>query len=256
MNVPELARCGRPAEAVRAGTAPSPRGLAAPVEKVIAVAMLLLTAPLMGVVAALIRFDSPGPVIFRQLRIGQGRRKGDRRAPAIPRTGDGAERRRGERRQDDLCGPPFRFYKFRTMRVDARRDFPQLYAQEVSEQVLSRLYLQVPDDPRVTRIGRFLRRTSLDELPNFYNVLRGDMGLVGPRPEMVEMAKYYHGEQRLKFTVKPGITGKAQVNGRGLLNFQDTVSLDVEYVRERSLANDLRLLVRTAVVMVKGTGAF
>ena len=257
MSVPELASRARPAEAVDARAGRSPQGIMAPVEKAVAVLMLLLTAPLLAVVAALIRLDSPGPAVFRQRRIGQDRRlKGDRRVRVIPPTGDGSERRNGDRRQNDLRGRPFLFYKFRTMRQDARKDFPQLYAREVSKDVLSRVYLQVPDDPRVTRIGRFLRRTSLDELPNFYNVLKGDMGLVGPRPEMVEMATYYHGEQRLKFTVMPGITGKAQVSGRGLLNFQDTVSLDVEYVRERSLANDIRLLVRTVVVILKGTGAF
>lgn len=257
MNVPEIASRAQPARAADGQAGRPPGGFIGPVDKAIAVLMLLLTAPLMAVIAVLIRLDSPGPAIFRQQRIGQDRRRlGDRRVRAIPRTDDGAERRHAVRRRNDLRGRPFLFYKFRTMRQDARTDVPPLHAWEVDEDALSRVYLQVADDPRVTRIGRFLRRTSLDELPNFFNILKGDMALVGPRPEMVEMAKFYEAEQRLKFTVKPGITGKAQVSGRGLLNFQDTVALDLKYVRERSPASDIRLLARTAVVILKGTGAF
>jgi lipopolysaccharide/colanic/teichoic acid biosynthesis glycosyltransferase len=233
-----------------------PTALPVWVDKSVALVALLILAPVMLATAIVIRLDSPGPAVFRQLRIGVDRRQGDRRRPGRVADRNGHERRQGERRRNDLRGRPFVFYKFRTMRSDARERFPELYEFEVSQEGLSRLYLQMPDDPRVSRWGRFLRRTSLDELPNFVNVLKGDMALVGPRPEMVEMAKYYDGAQRLKFRVKPGITGRAQVSGRGLLNFPDTVAQDLAYIRERSVATDLKLLLRTVVAMVNGSGAF
>ncbi|HEY7521660.1 MAG TPA: sugar transferase [Methylomirabilota bacterium] len=252
----------RPANAPAASigdrvSAAAARGLPVWVDKLVALGALVVLSPVMLVTAVVIRLDSPGPAIFRQLRIGQDRRGGgDRRRGATTDHRNGTERRRGDRRRTDLRGRPFLFYKFRTMRADGRKKFPELYEFEVSEEGLSRLYLQMPEDPRVSRCGKFLRRTSLDELPNFVNVLKGDMALVGPRPEMVEMAKYYHGPQRLKFAVRPGLTGRAQVSGRGLLNFPDTVAHDLAYVRERSVATDLKLVLKTFVAMVKGSGAF
>lgn len=229
------------------------RGLPAVLDKAVAACALVLLAPLMAIVAVAIRLDSPGPIIFRQIRLGQDRRQGRDRRGSADRSADG----RGEpRRTTDLPGRPFVFYKFRTMRHDARRAYPELYEFELSPEALSSLYLQTPNDPRVTRLGRFLRRTSLDELPNFIHVLTGDMALVGPRPEMVEMGKHYQGWQRLKFRVKPGITGRAQVTGRGLLSFHETVVHDIAYVRERSRLTDLRLLARTVWISVRGLGAF
>jgi lipopolysaccharide/colanic/teichoic acid biosynthesis glycosyltransferase len=114
---------------------------------------------------------------------------------------------------------------------------------------------KLADDPRLTRVGWWLRRASLDELPNFINVLKGDMSLVGPRPDIPEMLRYYKDWQKIKFLTKPGITGYAQTNGRGLLSFQRTLQEDVLYVLERSFPNDLRVLVKTVWVTMKRIGA-
>jgi lipopolysaccharide/colanic/teichoic acid biosynthesis glycosyltransferase len=115
---------------------------------------------------------------------------------------------------------------------------------------------KILDDPRLTRVGRWLRKTSLDELPNFINVLKGEMSLVGPRPDIPEMLRYYKDWQQIKFQVKPGITGYAQISGRGLLTFQETLQHDVQYVVERSLVNDLRILWKTLWVTLRRAGAF
>ena len=148
------------------------------------------------------------------------------------------------------------FYKFRTMYVDARERFPELYRYDYNDAQIRTLYFKIADDPRLTPLGRWLRRTTLDELPNFFNVVLGDMSLVGPRPEIPEMVKYYQGWQRLKFSVKPGITGLAQVNGRGLLTFQDTVQTDVQYVRTRSAWTNLKILLKSVKVTVLRIGAY
>jgi lipopolysaccharide/colanic/teichoic acid biosynthesis glycosyltransferase len=155
-----------------------------------------------------------------------------------------------------MAGQPFTFFKFRTMHVDARARFPELYAYRYSEEEIRTLKFKLIDDPRLTRFGRWVRRTSIDELPNFLNVLRGDMTLVGPRPEIPEMSRYYTAAQRLKFSVPAGITGPAQVNGRGQLSFQETVAFDLDYVRNRSLRGDLRLLWQTAKAVICGHGAY
>lgn len=238
-------RDSRDTEELSAAARSIGRGLPGWVDRTLAAMALVVATPIMAAIAILIRLDSPGPVIFRQWRLAQDRRTGHGRTAS------------GERRtRSDLPGRPFLFYKFRTMRYDARTLYPELYAFEVSEEGFSSFYLQMPNDPRVTRLGRFLRRTSLDELPNLVNVLKRDMALVGPRPELVEMGVYYRGLQRLKFRVKPGVTGMAQVMGRGDLSFADTVALDVEYVRKRSLLLDLKLLAKTLVETVRGSGAF
>jgi lipopolysaccharide/colanic/teichoic acid biosynthesis glycosyltransferase len=150
----------------------------------------------------------------------------------------------------------FRFWKFRTMYVDARERFPELYRYEYTPAEVESLVFKLADDPRLTRVGWWLRRASLDELPNFINVLKGDMSLVGPRPDIPEMLRYYKDWQKTKFLVKPGITGYAQTNGRGLLSFQRTLREDVQYVLERSFLNDLRVFVKTVWVTVKRIGAF
>jgi len=112
------------------------------------------------------------------------------------------------------------------------------------------------NDPRVTPQGRWLRRLSVDELPNFWNVLTGDMALVGPRPEIPEMLPYYKGEMLEKFLVRPGVTGLAQISGRGRLGFYETVDLDVSYVRNRSFLLDLRIMARTVALIILRDGAF
>ncbi len=186
---------------------------------------LVVSAPVLVVVAVLIRLDSPGPIIFRQIRVGEG-------------------------------GRLFAFYKFRTMWMDARERFPELYAYDYSEHEIRTMFFKVVHDPRLTRVGRRLRKTSIDELPNLINVIRGDMTLVGPRPEIPEMMRYYTPEQLEKFSVKPGLTGLAQVNGRAVLRFQETIAADLEYVKRRSLRLDMWILWRTLVVVVKRVGAF
>lgn len=191
----------------------------------IAAVVLVLTAPIMAVLATLIRLDTPGRALFLQKRLG-------------------------------LNGKPFTFVKFRTLFADARQRFPELYAYQYSPEQLQTLCFKVEKDPRVTRQGRWMRSSTLDELPNFWNVLTGDMTLIGPRPEIPEMLPYYHGEMLDKFTVRPGITGMAQISGRGRLGFYETVRLDVEYVRRRSWILDLKILAQTIYRVVMRDGAF
>jgi lipopolysaccharide/colanic/teichoic acid biosynthesis glycosyltransferase len=194
-------------------------------EVVVASIAIVLTLPAMLLIALLIRLDSPGPVLFFQTRIGKG-------------------------------GRPFKFVKFRTLYADARQRFPELYAYQYSLEQLQDLKFKVDEDPRVTRRGALLRRTSLDELPNFWNVLTGDMALVGPRPEIPEMMPYYRDEMLLKFSVRPGVTGPAQVSGRGRLTFYDTVHHDLDYVAHRSFKRDLKIIFTTIRKVVTQDGAF
>jgi lipopolysaccharide/colanic/teichoic acid biosynthesis glycosyltransferase len=194
-------------------------------EITVAALALLLSAPLILVIWAITRLGSPGPGFFFQTRVGADRR-------------------------------PFTFVKFRTLYADARQRFPELYAYDYSDEELPKLRFKVENDPRVTPLGSWLRRTSLDELPNFWNVIKGDMALVGPRPEIVEMLPYYKGEMLLKFSVRPGITGLAQTSGRGRLGFLETVAYDVEYARSRSFVMDLRIILKTVWMVVTRDGAF
>jgi lipopolysaccharide/colanic/teichoic acid biosynthesis glycosyltransferase len=188
-------------------------------------AALAVSLPLIVVLAILIRLDSPGPAIFRQPRVGQG-------------------------------GRVFTFLKFRTMYVDARERFPELYAYQYTDEEWRALFYKLPDDPRLTPFGRRLRITTLDELPNLFNVVRGDMSLVGPRPELPEYVRYYSAEQMQKFLVPSGVTGLAQVSGRGWLPVQEQIAADVEYVRRRSPLFDLRILLRTIKMVILRVGAF
>jgi len=186
---------------------------------------LFLFMPVMIAIGAIIRRGTPGPSLFFQRRVG-------------------------------LDGKPFTFVKFRTLYTDARETFPELYAYKYTDQELPQLKFKTDGDPRVTPQGRWLRRTSLDELPNFWNVLTGDMALVGPRPEIPEMLPYYQGEMLRKFSVRPGITGLSQISGRGRLRFYETVAYDLEYVRRRSFLYDLKIILRTLRLIVSRDGAF
>jgi lipopolysaccharide/colanic/teichoic acid biosynthesis glycosyltransferase len=227
---------------------------------------LVVLSPLMLLVAILVRLDSPGPILFRQVRIGQNRRRASRaRAP--------------EQRLHELFGRPFTLYKFRTMYFDAAERFPELYRYSYSPEELRTIPIKIlvgkksdakgvlgdesrlrasllGSDPRVTALGRWLRRTSLDELPNLLNVFLGDMHLVGPRPDIASNIAYYRPEELRILDVKPGITGVAQVRGRGLLTFEQTNACDLAYVEERSLALDLRILLQTIPVLLKREGAY
>lgn len=186
---------------------------------------LLITLPIMLLLAIIIKLDSPGPAIFRQLRVGKD-------------------------------GRLFTFYKFRTMYVDARERFPDLYAYIYGEEEIQTMYFKLPEDPRLTRFGRQLRKTSLDELPNLINVLIGDMTLVGPRPEIPEMLKYYDDAQLMKFSLIPGITGLAQSGGRGILTFQEGIQEDLEYCKHRSLWFDIGICLTTIKCVALRIGAF
>jgi lipopolysaccharide/colanic/teichoic acid biosynthesis glycosyltransferase/pyruvate-formate lyase-activating enzyme len=218
------------------------------IEVGIAAAILILSLPVMAVIALLIRLDSRGPVIFRQTRIGRNQRGNGDSAPEGSAT--------HERRRSDLGGKPFTFYKFRTMLVDAQKRHPELYRYEYGPKELGTLCFKLKKDPRLTRFGRRLRKTTLDELPNLVNVIKGDMSLVGPRPDIPEMIRYYKQWQRKKFEVKPGVTGLAQVSGRGLLSIQETLRYDVKYVKTKCLRTDLKILARTVKATILRIGAF
>ncbi|HTR97340.1 MAG TPA: sugar transferase [Candidatus Acidoferrales bacterium] len=190
-------------------------------DRVLAAIGLMLVSPVLLAIAIAVRLDSPGPAFFRQTRIGRG-------------------------------GRPFTFWKFRGMYVDARERFPELYDYRYSGEQVRELRFHPPADPRVTRVGRFIRRTSLDELPNLVNVVRGDMSLVGPRPEIPELMPYYGPAARVVLSVRPGITSLAKLLGRDHYSFRETLELDVRYVRARSLRLDLGVLLGTVWMVLTG----
>jgi len=185
---------------------------------VFCIAILLPVAVVAAICAVAVWLESPGPVVYSQLRIGKD-------------------------------GRPFRMYKFRTMVQNAE----ELKASLAHLNVLPPPDFKIPDDPRVTRVGRFLRRTSLDELPQFANVLKGDMSIVGPRPAEAGMDTYrlWYGE---RLEVPPGITGIWQLEGRAAISFDARLRYDLEYIRTMSLWLDIKLIIRTVGVIFQGTG--
>lgn len=209
---------------------------------------MLLVAPVVLIAAVLIKMESKGPVFFRQERIGINRRRGDRRAGAMT-AGEyqGNERRdQADRRREINAGRPFNIYKLRTMRQDAENDGPALARK---------------GDARITRIGSFLRRSRCDELPQFINVLRGEMSIIGPRPERsfyINKVKHDIPEFPLRLRVKPGITGLAQVeNGytETVEMMADKLYYDLKYISEFSLLQEVIILFKTVYVVVSGKGA-
>ncbi|MBD3402975.1 exopolysaccharide biosynthesis polyprenyl glycosylphosphotransferase [candidate division GN15 bacterium] len=191
----------------------------ATIDRLGAVVGIVLTAPIMAICAALIKLESRGPILFTQVRAG-------------------------------INGRPFQLYKFRTMCADAERKKATLQDQnEMSGPVF-----KIKEDPRITTVGRFLRKYSLDELPQFFNILKGDMSLVGPRPPLPREVVEFAGWQRRKLSVKPGLTCLWQVNGRNEIDFEDWMRLDLEYIDTWSLANDVRLIARTVPTVIKGSG--
>lgn len=211
------------------GAVRSPRGRGYRVAKraldvAVVIAISPVVAPVAILIGLIIRATSPGPAVFRQQRVGEG-------------------------------GRIISFCKFRTMYVDARERFPELYDYRFTPEQFDELYYKPPVDPRNTPFGRALRKTTLDELPNLINVLRGDCSLVGPRPELPDLVPYYRPEQLAKFTVTSGVTGLAQVRGRNNLSVQQQIALDVEYVRSQSFRGDLRLLRDTVVAVATRVGA-
>jgi lipopolysaccharide/colanic/teichoic acid biosynthesis glycosyltransferase len=195
-------------------------------------AFLVVLAPAFLAIAALVKLTSPGPVFYRQVRIGRAMK-------------------------------PFTMIKFRTMLPDAdhavHREFVTSFirAGDRGEAPGNGGVFKLTDDPRVTPLGRFLRRTSLDELPQLWNVVRGDMSLVGPRPPLpYEVEQYQPWHRRRVLEAKPGVTGLWQVAGRSRTTFDEMVELDLEYARTCSFLTDLKILLATPAAIVSGKGAW
>ena len=209
---PPLSRAQGPARAARRA-----------VDLVAAVLLLVVLAPLLLIVALLVKLDSPGPALFRQRRLGKDMQE-------------------------------FTMVKFRTMRTDATYDLHARYiaglAQEVNGAGPTELK-KLTNDPRVTRVGRTLRRLSIDELPQLVNVVAGQMALVGPRPALAYELNHYEPAHFERFNVRPGMTGLWQVSGRSTLGFKQMLELDAEYARTASLGKDLRILLRTPRAAVR-----
>ena len=184
------------------------------------IVLILIFSPLILLVAMLIRLDSPGSIIYRQVRCG-------------------------------LNGRKFILYKFRSMVQEAEQQQSKLTAFNLMDGPVFKMI----KDPRVTRVGRFLRKTSLDELPQLFNVLRGQMSFVGPRPPLPEEVEKYEGWQRRRMSMKPGITGLWQVSGRNQTNFDQWMKLDLEYIDNWSLWLDVKILLKTIPVVLSGKGA-
>jgi lipopolysaccharide/colanic/teichoic acid biosynthesis glycosyltransferase len=200
----------------------SPRPLKRVFDMLSAGVLVVLLTPVLLCVAVLIRATSPGRALFRQTRVGQGEKT-------------------------------FTILKFRTMYVDCSDEVHKRYVQSLlsGESVDSSGELfKLADDPRVTRVGGWLRRTSLDELPQLLNVLRGDMSLVGPRPVLPFEANMFEDEQRLRFAVRPGLTGLWQVSGRSRISFLDQLAIDARYVRDQSFLLDLKIVLRTVPTLL------
>ncbi len=187
----------------------------------VAIIAIILTAPIMLITAILIKLESPGPVIFKQVRVGKD-------------------------------GEHFYCYKFRSMYVDAEQRLRELQAQNEADGPV----FKMKRDPRVTRVGRVIRKLSIDELPQLFNVLKGEMSLVGPRPALPsEVAKYTY-EQIGRLHAIPGITGLQQVSGRSDLDFKRWVELDLQYIAEQSIWKDIEILLRTIPAVLLGRGAY
>lgn len=191
--------------------------------------LLLALAPVMLAIAIAIRFDSPGPALFRQRRLGRGL-------------------------------SPFTVHKFRTMHHGASHDVHRKFVLSLingdqPQSAEGEPRFKLSSDLRVTRIGRYLRRSSLDELPQLYDVLRGRMSLVGPRPAIAYEVEHYPPHWLRRFAVKPGMTGLWQVSGRSELTMEDMIRLDIQYVEERSFLANLRILVLTVPAVLTRRGA-
>lgn len=224
------------------------------VEFCISIFALLIALPLMLVIGVIIKFDSPGPALFFQQRCSRSKLK---RGSNVLEEGIYTIKDQNFSPEKQYWVPHlFWFVKFRTMYSDARERFPELYDYNYSEEELKRIAFKGYNDPRVTRVGKWLRESTLDELPNFWNLLTGDMRIVGPRPETCEMIHNYRPDQMRKFTVAPGITGLPQINGRGRLSFQVTVNFDLEYVDKKSVFLDFKIIILTVWKVIKRDGAF
>jgi lipopolysaccharide/colanic/teichoic acid biosynthesis glycosyltransferase len=186
-----------------------------------AAALVALAIPLLAV-ALLVKLSSPGPVFVRQSRVGR-------------------------------FGQPFTFYKFRSMRQDAELVRDEL---EIRNHHTGPTIFKMKRDPRITGVGGFLRRSSLDELPNLFNVLRGEMSMIGPRPPLPREVAHYTQRHMQRLATTPGMTGLWQVSGRSELSFEEMVDLDLQYIEKWSLWLDVTILIKTPLVVVNGRGAW
>lgn len=216
---------------------------------------LVLTLPLILLQVLIIRLDTPGPALFFQTRF--GRSQVVKGSSLAGRTDLVSASGRFEADTYYWVPTTFRFVKFRTMYVDARDRFPNLYSFEFdTHEEFRAAYYKLDNDPRVTPAGRWLRRLTVDELPNLWNVVTGKIGLVGPRPENPDFLPYYSAEEMKKMTVRPGITGLAVIKGRGDLSIGGQLDWDLAYVRDRSVWLDVKTLLITVWLIVLRRGAF
>ncbi len=204
---------------------PGPRLLKYLLDKVLVLGVGFVCLPLIVVISLLVAFDSPGPIFYRQTRIGRN-------------------------------GKPFKVWKFRSMMIDAERVLEQYFETHPQMRQDWENDQKLKGDPRITRIGHFLRRTSLDEMPQLWNVLQGEMSMVGPRPIVREEAWRYGDKFELYLQVLPGITGLWQVSGRSNVTYDERVNFDTYYVRNWSVWLDVYILIRTAKVVLAGDGAY
>lgn len=184
---------------------------------------IIIISPVLLLIAIIIKFEDGGPVIFKQERVGYN-------------------------------GKRFFIYKFRSMRVDAE----QLKQDLLKKNEVKGAMFKIKDDPRVTNFGRFIRKHSLDELPQFFNVLIGDMSLVGPRPPLVEEVEKYTEYEKQRLIVRPGLSGLWQISGRNNLSFSDMVELDLQYIQTRNIILDSKIILKTIwdMISIKKNGAF
>lgn len=188
---------------------------------IVSTVLLVLLSPLFLMIIIWIKRDSEGEAVFKQTRSG-------------------------------VKGEPFTIYKFRTMVKNADK----MFNKKVDKETLGSFVFQDKDDPRITRSGRFLRKTSLDELPQLINILKGNMSIIGPRPEIPDIVKLYSEYDRIRLLVKPGVSGLAQVNGRGDLELSETIEYDVKYVKGFSLWLDFKIILKTFKVVFLREGAY
>jgi len=196
-------------------------------DKIFSLFAIILASPLMLTIGLLIKLTDKGPIFFKQKRIG-------------------------------FQGKPFYVIKFRTMYLDAEKRLEELLEKDSKAKEEWEKYWKLKKDPRITPIGKFLRKTSLDELPQFFNVLKGEMSVVGPRPVVEEeLKKFYKDKAKYYFSVKPGITGYWQVEGRSdIEDYKKRVEMDVWYVKNMSFWLDLKIILKTIWVMLTGKGAY
>lgn len=188
---------------------------------ILSIILFVILSPIYLILIIWIRLDSKGEAVYTQTRVG-------------------------------INGKPFTIYKFRTMVKDADK----MFNRDINRETLDKFVFQDKEDPRITRAGKFLRKTSLDELPQLINIIKGDMSIIGPRPEIADIADLYNDYEKIRLLMKPGVSGLAQVNGRGNLELKETIKYDVTYVEKFSTWNDVKIFFKTFKVVFLREGAF